>query len=117
MELICSDKKHKIILDTDAYNEVDDQFCIAYCMLAKEKIDLLSINAAPFLNNRSTSAGEGMEKSYNEIFKVMNTELKAIAEGGTKMHRFPYIAAPIPSSRTKKHPWNPPRRTTSSIPS
>ncbi|MBQ8309431.1 MAG: nucleoside hydrolase [Clostridia bacterium] len=71
MELIRSDKKHKIILDTDAYNEVDDQFCIAYCMLAKEKIDLLSINAAPFLNNRSTSAGDGMEKSYNEIFKVM----------------------------------------------
>ena len=70
-ELINSDKKHKIILDTDAYNEVDDQFCIAYCMLAKNKIDLLSINAAPFLNDRSTSAGDGMEKSYNEIFKVM----------------------------------------------
>ncbi|MBE6589497.1 MAG: nucleoside hydrolase [Ruminococcaceae bacterium] len=70
--MICSDQKHRIILDTDAYNEVDDQFCIAYCMLAKEKIDLLSINAAPFLNNRSTSPADGMEKSYQEIFKVMN---------------------------------------------
>ena len=69
--MIASDKKHRIILDTDAYNEVDDQFCIAYCMLAKEKIDLLSINAAPFLNSRSTSPADGMEKSYQEIFKVM----------------------------------------------
>lgn len=69
--MIFSDRKHRIILDTDAYNEVDDQFCLAYCMLAKEKIDLLSVNAAPFLNNRSTSAADGMEQSYKEIFKVM----------------------------------------------
>lgn len=70
-QMISSDKKHRIILDTDAYNEVDDQFCLAYCMLAKEKIELLSVNAAPFLNQRSTSPAEGMEKSYREIFKVM----------------------------------------------
>lgn len=69
--LLSSEQKKNIILDTDAYNEVDDQFCIAYCMLAPEKINLLSINAAPFLNSRSTSAGDGMEKSYNEIFKVV----------------------------------------------
>ena len=64
-------KKLSVVLDTDAYNEVDDQFCIAYCMRAKEKVNLLSINAAPFLNRRSTDAGDGMEKSYREIFKVM----------------------------------------------
>lgn len=70
-QLLASNEKHRIILDTDAYNEVDDQFCIAYCMKATEKIDLLSINSAPFLNQRSTSPADGMEKSYNEIFKVM----------------------------------------------
>ncbi len=70
-KMIASDRRHRIILDTDAYNEVDDQFCLAYCMLAKEKIDLLSVNAAPFLNNRSTSPADGMEQSYREIFKVM----------------------------------------------
>ncbi len=69
--LLRSDKPVNVILDTDAYNEVDDQFCIAYCMSAKEKINLLSINAAPFLNSRATDAGDGMEKSYQEIFKVM----------------------------------------------
>ncbi|MBQ9785128.1 MAG: nucleoside hydrolase [Clostridia bacterium] len=70
-ELLCSKKPVNVILDTDAYNEVDDQFCIAYCMRATEKINLLSINAAPFLNSRSTDPADGMEKSYKEIFKVM----------------------------------------------
>ena len=62
--------KKNIILDTDAYNEVDDQYAIAYSMLSGDKVNLLSINAAPFLNSRSVSAGDGMEKSYNEIFHI-----------------------------------------------
>ncbi|MBQ3125943.1 MAG: nucleoside hydrolase [Clostridia bacterium] len=69
---IKADTKKKIILDTDAYNEIDDQFAIAYAMRSPEKIELLSINAAPFLNSRSTGAGDGMEKSYNEIFNIMH---------------------------------------------
>ena len=60
-----------IILDTDCYNEIDDQFALAYAMLSPDKVKLLSINAAPFLNSRSTSAADGMEKSYQEIFKIM----------------------------------------------
>lgn len=63
-------KKKKIILDTDAYNEVDDQYAIAYSMLSPDRVEILSINAAPFLNKGSTSAGDGMEKSYNEIFRI-----------------------------------------------
>lgn len=61
----------KVILDTDAYNEIDDQFAIAYAMRSPEAIELLSINAAPFLNSRAKDPGEGMEKSYNEIFNIM----------------------------------------------
>ncbi len=71
MELIRSDAPKNVILDTDAYNEVDDQFCIAYCMRSPDKINLLSINAAPFLNNRAATPAEGMEKSYDEIFHIM----------------------------------------------
>ena len=63
-------KKKKIILDTDTYNEVDDQFALAWALLSK-KVKLLSVNAAPFKNNRSTSAKDGMEKSYNEILRIM----------------------------------------------
>lgn len=65
-------KRKSIILDTDTYNEVDDQFTVAYAMLSPDKINLLSVNAAPFLNSRSISAADGMEQSYKEIFKIMN---------------------------------------------
>ena len=65
-----SDKIKNIILDTDAYNEVDDQYAIAYAMLSPEKINLLALCAAPFYNERSSSAGDGMLQSYNEIFKI-----------------------------------------------
>jgi len=61
--------KKKYILDTDAYNEVDDQFAITYAMLASN-IDLLALCAAPFSNQRSTGPADGMEKSYHEMVKV-----------------------------------------------
>ena len=69
--LIASDKVIDIILDTDTYNEIDDQFALAYAMLSKKKINLLSVNAAPFFNSRSSSPADGMEKSYDEIFNIM----------------------------------------------
>ncbi len=61
-----------VILDTDTFNEIDDQYTVAYAMLKKERVNLLSVNAAPFLNSRSTSAADGMEKSYDEILRIMN---------------------------------------------
>ena len=66
--------KHKIdvVLDTDAYNEIDDQFAIAYLLKSDDKLDIKAIYAAPFLNSRSSSAGDGMEKSYHEIFKLLD---------------------------------------------
>lgn len=69
-EYIRSDRRKNVILDTDAYNEVDDQFCIAYLMKRPDKINLLSVNAAPFFNANSTSPEDGMEKSYEEILKL-----------------------------------------------
>jgi len=60
-----------IILDTDAYNEIDDQFAISYMLLNKEKFNVKGICAAPFFNPRSTSACDGMIKSYNEILKLL----------------------------------------------
>ena len=74
-----SDRVKKVILDTDAYNEVDDQFAIAWAILENgKKINLHSINAAPFLNSNSVSAEDGMIKSYDEIFKLV----KLIDESG-----------------------------------
>ncbi|QGY44290.1 nucleoside hydrolase [Maribellus comscasis] len=63
--------KVRMILDTDTYNEVDDQFALAYTYLSKEKIDLQAVYAAPFHNGRSNGPGDGMEKSYQEILRLL----------------------------------------------
>lgn len=65
--------KIDVVLDTDAYNEIDDQFAISYLLLSKEKLNTTAIYAAPFLNSRVKKPSEGMEKSYLEILKI--TEL------------------------------------------
>ena len=61
-----------VFLDTDAYNEIDDQFAISYLLKWKEKLNTKAIYAAPFLNSNSVSPKDGMEKSYDEIFKLLS---------------------------------------------
>lgn len=64
--------KADVILDTDAYNEIDDQFAISYLLRSKEKLNAKAIYAAPFFNDKSTDPKDGMEKSYNEILKLLS---------------------------------------------
>ena len=51
-----------VVLDTDAYNEIDDQFAISYLIKTKEKLKTKAIYAAPFLNSKSVSPEDGMKK-------------------------------------------------------
>ncbi len=67
---IRSDRIKKVVVDTDAFNEIDDQFAIAYSYFSN-KTDLLAVNAAPFHNDNSESHEDGMEKSYDEIIRVL----------------------------------------------
>lgn len=60
-----------IVLDTDTYNEIDDQFAVVHAMLS-EQIAVEAIYAAPFYNSRSSDPGDGMEKSYEEIHRVLD---------------------------------------------
>ena len=60
------------VLDTDTFNEVDDQFTLAYALLASETIDLRAVIAAPFSNFRAATPGEGMQKSYDEICRILD---------------------------------------------
>ncbi len=61
-----------VILDTDTYNEIDDQFALSYMMKSPERINVVGICAAPFFNRNSESPKDGMEKSYNEILKLLH---------------------------------------------
>ena len=64
--------KIDVILDTDAFNEIDDQFAIAYMIKSNDKLNVKAICAAPFDNDKSSGAADGMEKSYNEIEKLLS---------------------------------------------
>ncbi len=62
----------RMVLDTDTYNEIDDQFAVAYALLSPERLKVEAIYAAPYHNNRSSGPGDGMEKSYDEILRLLN---------------------------------------------
>ena len=63
--------KIDVVLDTDAYNEIDDQFAIAYLLRSKEKLNTVAMYAAPFHNANSNGPADGMEKSYLELQKIL----------------------------------------------
>lgn len=60
------------VLDSDTFNEIDDQFAIAYALKRPDRINLRAIYAAPFLNQHSVSPEDGMLKSEKEIHKLLN---------------------------------------------
>ena len=60
-----TNKKLNMVLDTDTYNEIDDQFAVTYSLLAQDRLNVEAIYAAPFENNKSKNYGDGMGKSYD----------------------------------------------------
>ncbi|MBE6630966.1 MAG: nucleoside hydrolase [Ruminococcaceae bacterium] len=70
IETLLDGKRKNVILDTDTYNEVDDQYALAYAMLSPEKVNLLAVTVAPFKNSRAATPAEGMEKSYAEAHHI-----------------------------------------------
>ena len=67
-----------LVIDTDAYNEIDDQFAISYALCASDRVRLLALCAAPFKNERSTGPADGMEKSYQEILRLLKLAEKNV---------------------------------------
>lgn len=60
-----------VVLDTDAYNEIDDQFAISLLLRSPERVSIQAFYAAPFFNEKSSGPKDGMEKSYDEILKLL----------------------------------------------
>ena len=71
-------KAKKVIIDSDTYNEMDDQYAVAYA-LGNPNMEVISINAAPFHNDRSTS--------YEVYFQIQNELMAAYNELRDEMAR------------------------------
>ena len=97
-----------VVIDTDAYNEVDDQFAIAWALRSPERLHVEAVYAAPFCSmaimkmmpppppgqerppvtaeslgpaaHFAATPAEGMEKSYQEILHLF--ELLEISPEG-----------------------------------
>ncbi len=90
----------RLAIDTDAKNEVDDQFAIAWALKSRERFNVEAIYAAPFfhecfhrfhpdremvdtgneMNGSSVSPEDGMEQSFQEIIRVLEI-MKEPTEG------------------------------------
>lgn len=97
-----------VVLDTDAYNEIDDQYALAYLVRSEEACRIRAITAAPFYSDpslgrlpRSVSPADGMERSYHEILKVLDlmdrNDLKDIVYRGSDS----YLRAPLTPIRSE----------------
>jgi inosine-uridine nucleoside N-ribohydrolase len=81
-----------VVLDTDTYNEIDDQFALVYALLSKESFNLEAVYAAPFSNSRADNPTKGMELSYDEILRIlskMNIKHEDFAFRGSKNYLSP----------------------------
>ena len=66
-----SNKKINVILDTDTYNECDDQFALSYLIKNNYKFNIEAITVAPYSHKtRNVSVSDGQDLSYNEILKI-----------------------------------------------
>lgn len=63
--------KVRMVLDTDTFNEIDDQFAVAHALLSPQSMDVEAIYAAPYYKKSIASAAEGMELSYQEILELL----------------------------------------------
>ncbi|HVX47507.1 MAG TPA: nucleoside hydrolase [Mycobacteriales bacterium] len=54
-----------VVIDSDADNEIDDHFAVAWALAALP--DLQALHAAPFHNGRSIDAGTGMAQSAEQL--------------------------------------------------
>ena len=93
-----------VVIDTDTYNEIDDQFALAFLIKSKEKLNLAGIYAAPFFNQNSSSPADGMEKSYNEIFNILSLmkrdDLKPLVKRGSEKY-LPSEKEPVDSEAAR----------------
>lgn len=93
-----------VVLDTDTYNEIDDQFALSYLIKSDEKLNLKAIYAAPFTNDKSEGPKDGMEKSYQEIMNILTLldreDLKQRVYRGSEQY-MPSESQPVLSEAAK----------------
>ena len=89
-----------VVLDTDTYNEIDDQYALSFLVKSHKKLKLKALYAAPFSNNKAAGPEEGMEKSFDEIMNLLTLlkreDLKSLVYKGSRQY-LPSETEPVAS--------------------
>ena len=86
----------RMVLDTDAACEVDDQFAIVYSLLSPERIDLEAIHLAPYqVRPDSPTLADTIDNSYREADLLLGM-LGRSAEGFVHRGATEYLSATAP---------------------
>ncbi len=72
----------RVIIDTDAANEIDDQFALAWALMVPDQLQIEAITAAPFgygnymesILNAQELRGDGPQTPYEEIAKNLGSD-------------------------------------------
>ena len=67
---IRSDRVKKVIFDCDAYNDIDDEYALAFAV-GSDRMDVCAANATLFNNPRVNGHEDGMLHAYDQIVKVL----------------------------------------------
>lgn len=98
----------RVVVDTDAANEIDDQFALAYALLSSDRLAVEAVYAAPFAGRGTTDGSEplvgpaeGMQRSHEEIRRVLRalgaTDLLGSVHSGSEGW-LPDPTTPVPSA-------------------
>lgn len=77
MKILPPKGKADVVLDTDTWNEADDQYALSYLLKNSDALSTKAVYAAPFLNKKVETPKEGMEKSYDEIMRILDLNGRA----------------------------------------
>lgn len=94
--------KISMVLDTDTFNEVDDQFALAYALLSPERLNVEAVYAAPFKNDHAETAESGMEQSYDEIMRLLGKMKRTdvnVLKGSRTFMTAPDVPVDSPAAR------------------
>ncbi len=53
----------RMVLDTDTFNEIDDQFALVHVLLSPDRVSLEAVYAAPFHNEKSRAPVTGCARA------------------------------------------------------
>ncbi len=81
-------KRPRVIIDTDAANEIDDQFALAWALLSPERLDVLAVYAAPFsFEHRRQEMRRALAVRANPVHASV-FDLALLAQHSAKLDRF-----------------------------